>query len=432
MRMPGDFIGQWRVERTLGAGAMGVVYAAREPSTGRRAAIKVLHPRDYVASAESTDWLRHEAAALGRLRHPGIVEVYGVGETEDGLHFMAMELIEGTTLAGWLAQRPRPWSKIAAVMRDVADAVAAAHDAGLVHGDLKPDNIMVDAHGRVRVMDFGLAEALGPGVEEAAIDLDASTDDLDAETTRRNSSSPRGTPAYMAPERLCGGRSDTRTDQYSLAVTFYEALFGRRPFRGRSPAELYFRATRPVLRMMPTERKVPSWLHAIVARALASDPKHRFASLHRMVVALDARLCRRRIRQASWAGAIAAAVLVGLFTVPGIAAIRCPSRSLVVSSWTAAAATEAEGGVREAGVPVDGASRVRAEIDRRAAALEAARDETCRPDHDASDRDARRRRVECIRNAQAELETAIGTVRREPALATTVLAQPDGLECLRQ
>jgi serine/threonine protein kinase len=318
MRMPGDAIGQWHVQRTLGAGAMGVVYSARERDTGAQAAIKVLHPRGYETDTDADDWLQHEATALARLSHPGIVQVYGVGETE-GLRFMAMELVEGTTLAGWLSARRRSWVEIATVLRDVADAVSAAHEAGLVHGDLKPDNIMVDTRGRARVMDFGLAEALGPSVERT-VALDDSSDELDAEATRRDVSSPRGTPAYMAPERLCGGRGDTRTDQFSLAVTFYEALFGRRPFRGRTPAELYFRATRPVLRLAPADHSVPPWLHGIVTRGLACDPERRFADLRAMVRALDQHLSQRRRRRWSVVSAAAAVLVAAGLLLPSLAA----------------------------------------------------------------------------------------------------------------
>lgn len=315
MRMPGERLGPWIVQRTLGAGAMGVVYAARDDATGRRAAIKVLHPRGYTRPSEADPrrWLEREATALARLSHPAIVGVQGVGEV-DGLCFMVMELVEGRTLAAWLTERRRAWPEVARAMRDVASAVAAAHEAGLVHGDIKPDNIMVSRGGYARVMDFGLAEAMGTSIFEP--DGAEETHDDDAEpdpaTTRRLASSARGTPAYMAPERLCGEPGDAATDQFSLCVTFYEALYGQRPFRGRTPAELYFRATRPFLRVAPEHARVPAWLHAIVARGLSRDPRQRWPGMHAMVRALDRGLMRRRLRHASILGAAIAAAVLGL------------------------------------------------------------------------------------------------------------------------
>jgi serine/threonine protein kinase len=324
MRMPGERLGPWIVARTLGAGAMGVVYEVRHATSRERAAVKVLHPRGYTeaASADPRRWLHQEAAALGRLSHPGIVDVRGVGEV-DGLCFMVMELVEGSTLGAWLGQRRRGWPEVARVMRDVAAAVATAHAAGLVHGDIKPDNVMVTRSGNVRVMDFGLAEAMGTSIferthEEHTQD-DADEEELEAGSTRRVPSSPRGTPAYMAPERLSGRPGDPATDQFSLCVTFYEALYGERPFRGRTPAELYFRATRPFLRVAPEHARVPGWLHAIVARGLAREPAQRWPGLHPMVRAIERGLVRRRIRHASMVGAAIAAAVIGSIAAPAVA-----------------------------------------------------------------------------------------------------------------
>jgi eukaryotic-like serine/threonine-protein kinase len=321
MRMPGERLGPWIVQRTLGAGAMGVVYAVRHAGSGRRAAVKVLHPRGYThATTDPRDWLRKEAAALGRLSHPGIVDVQGIGEV-DGLCFMVMELVEGSTLAAWLAHRRRTWPQVARVMRDVAAAIAAAHAAGLVHGDIKPDNIMITRRGSVRVMDFGLAEAMGTSIFESTAE-EATQDDepeLEHAATRRHATVPRGTPAYMAPERLSGEPGDPATDQFSLCVTFYEALYGQRPFRGRTPAELYFRATRPFLRVAPAGARVPAWLHAIVARGLSKDPTQRWTSLHALVGALDRRMLRRRFRNATLVAAAIAAAVVGSIAAPAVA-----------------------------------------------------------------------------------------------------------------
>jgi tRNA A-37 threonylcarbamoyl transferase component Bud32 len=399
--MPGDRVGRWRVEHTLGIGAMGIVYACRDPETSRRAAIKVLHPRPYDGEdTDSAGWLRHEARALARLSHPGIVGVQGVGEI-DGLPFMAMELIEGTTLGGWLQTRKRAPHQIARIFRDVADAVAAAHDASLVHGDLKPDNIMVDVTGRVRVMDFGLAEALG-GSRPAPIDLEDSSDDLDAEATRRTASTPRGTPAYMAPERLSGAAGDPATDQFSLCVTFYEALYGQRPFSGRTPAQLYFRATRPVLCVAPPDKDVPAWLHAIVTRGLAVDPHHRWTDLRRLVRALDAGLRRRCVRRWSGFGAIAAIALVGLGSASTIAATPCAPAPARVESWSPMHAAAAERSMHAAGVEPGVAARARAVLESEVTATRTLRADACRR----------------VRRSEDDADARIQLHRREAALAS--------------
>ena len=161
----GEHVGPYRVERTIGAGAMGVVYAAADPVTGRRVAVKLMHPRGYYARQSSaasrrTDaWLRNEARALARLSHPNVVRVYGIG-SERGRPYMAMELIEGQTLAAWLAQDAHGWEKTLQVCVEAAHGLAAAHRAGVLHGDFKPDNVMVARDGRVLVMDFGLSRSM--------------------------------------------------------------------------------------------------------------------------------------------------------------------------------------------------------------------------------------------------------------------------------
>lgn len=172
----GEHIGPYRVERTIGSGAMGAVYAAIEPTTGRRLAVKLMHQRGYYAregsalSRRTDAWLRNEARALSRLSHPNVVQVYGVG-TEGGQPYMAMELVEGRTLAAWLAEADHGWEATLHVCIAAARGLAAAHRAGVMHGDFKPDNVMVASDGRVLVMDFGLARSMS---SEARADTETS------------------------------------------------------------------------------------------------------------------------------------------------------------------------------------------------------------------------------------------------------------------
>ena len=154
-------LGRYAVGRRLGAGAMGVVYEAEDPHLRRKVALKVLHPdlRSTQAS-RGHQRLRREARSIGRVNHPNVVEVYDVGEA-DGRVYIAMELVDGSSLDTWLMQEPRDWSEVLAVFIGAGRGLVAAHQSGVIHRDFKPSNVSIDASGRVRVLDFGLAKAEG-------------------------------------------------------------------------------------------------------------------------------------------------------------------------------------------------------------------------------------------------------------------------------
>ncbi len=274
---PGDYLGPYLVEGTLGAGAMGVVYRAIDPERGDRVAVKLLHRWHVSPGGVDEDWLLNEAGALARLSHPNVVSVLGVG-TFDDRPFLAMELVEGVTLSQWLDQA-RQWWQVVPVIRDAARGLAAVHDAGLVHGDFKPDNLMVGFDGRARVMDFGLARsAVGP---------DAAVGQISVDRTGVSRHRPIGTPAYMAPEQLAGRRAEPRSDQFACCVTLYEALYGERPFTGRTPAELAYHVMRGERRPLPPGIEVPAWLHHITTRGLALVGAARWPSMAALADALE-------------------------------------------------------------------------------------------------------------------------------------------------
>jgi predicted Ser/Thr protein kinase len=239
-------LGRFQVERVLGAGAMGVVYAARDPQLHRAVALKVLHAD---APVPEGDVLR-EARTLARLSHPNVITVYDA-ELYDGRVVIAMELVEGPTLRRWLGGGARRWGEVRDVFLQAGRGLAAAHAAGLVHRDFKPDNVLVGDDGRVRVTDFGLARA----------------DDAPAR--------PRqlvGTPAYMAPEQLAGGAVDARADLYAFCLALTEALGGGRRRavpRGRGLPRAARRALERGLRRAPDER--PQTMAALLAE-LARGP----------------------------------------------------------------------------------------------------------------------------------------------------------------
>jgi tetratricopeptide (TPR) repeat protein len=242
---PGDCVDRYVIRRRVGTGAMGVVYAAFDPQLDREVALKILD--------HSPPGLG-EARAMAQIAHPNIVPVFDAG-THDGHGFVAMELVRGTTLARWLRDG-QPQEEILARFREAAAGLAAVHARGLLHGDFKPENVLVGDDGRARVADFGLAQPVG-------------------------ASAASGTPAYMAPERIAGRTADARADQFSFCVALFEALCGHRPdaTRPRAPSSL------------------PRRVRQVVERGLASDPDQRFASMDELATAL-ARIARPRYRLA--------------------------------------------------------------------------------------------------------------------------------------
>jgi serine/threonine protein kinase len=245
-------VGRFRLERRIGAGALGVVYAADDPQLQRTVAIKRLHTGDDRAR------LLREARAMARLAHPNVVTVHEVGEDDDGV-YIVMELVRGATLREWLRAR-RSWSRVLDVFVDAGRGLAAAHEAGLVHRDFKPDNVLVGDDGRTRVTDFGIARA---------------SDD--------RTLSSEGTPAYMPPEQRRGEPTTPAADQFSFCVALYEALYGCRPFEGD--------ATDPIA---PPASEVPSLLWPALRRGLAHDPDDRWPNMSSLLAELRPAPSQRR------------------------------------------------------------------------------------------------------------------------------------------
>ncbi|WP_434421646.1 serine/threonine-protein kinase [Nannocystis pusilla] len=203
-------IGRFVVLRELGAGAMGVVYAAYDAKLDRRLAIKVLSDKYPGEHELGTSRLEREAQALARLSHPNVVQIYEVGPIEGGI-YIAMELVHGRTLREWLADAPRDWRAVLAVFMQVGAGLQAAHASGVVHRDIKPDNIVVGADGRARVLDFSLAAPIDRQAE-----LDALGDMRVSSPLLTQDGGFVGTPAYMSPEQFLGTPTDARSDQFQL------------------------------------------------------------------------------------------------------------------------------------------------------------------------------------------------------------------------
>ena len=221
---PGSRVDRYQILGAVGRGGMGEVYAAYHPDLDRKIALKVVHEAG-AESAERRARLLREARAIARLSHPNVVVVHDAG-TVDGRVYIAMEFVEGETVDAWLRAGSRGWREVVDVFIAAARGLAAAHAAGIVHRDFKPQNVMIGRDGTVRVMDFGLARlaeeppdcpdvgATGPATRPRDGDEDGRA---------------VGTPAYMAPEQFRGEAIDARADQFSFCVALHEALFGIRP-----------------------------------------------------------------------------------------------------------------------------------------------------------------------------------------------------------
>jgi tetratricopeptide (TPR) repeat protein len=304
---PGARVGRYVLGERLGAGGMGIVYAAHDPKLDRSVALKLLRP-DASGDSEAHRQLLREAQTLARLAHPNVVNVHDIGEVE-GRIYVDMELVKGGTLGRWLAQGGHTWKQVLEVFVQAGRGLAAAHALGIVHRDFKPDNVLVGDDGRVRVADFGIAllgpqphpasqpggphpaaaAAVGPSAREVSGNANTPQPVVfsppGADGGRARAVGWTGTPAYMAPEQRRDGTADARSDQYSFAMALREAVTGR--------------ADKP-----------PSWLLQAVERALSDEPAQRFASMEALVDALESEPRRRGRRRRSISMAIGAAALL--------------------------------------------------------------------------------------------------------------------------
>jgi serine/threonine protein kinase len=269
-------IGRFAVLRKVGEGGMGAVYAAFDERLARRVAIKLLHATDHGR-------LLREAQALARLSHPNVVQVYEIGEAH-GHVFVAMEYVEGPTLAAWRAAAPRDAAAILSVFLQAGEGLHAAHLSGLVHRDFKPGNVIVGDDGRARVLDFGLARAGDSMTDGAVPSLADRVDSLGDPLTRTGA--VLGTPAYMSPEQHAALPVDARSDQFGFCAALFEALYGERPFPGDTLPELTRHLFAGDLRVVRPRHDVPDAVHAAIVRGLAADPAARWPSMQELLQVL--------------------------------------------------------------------------------------------------------------------------------------------------
>ena len=393
--------GRYRLLEVVGGGAMGEVYRAYDPELGRDVAIKLVRPGGSKAQ------LLREAQAMARLAHPNVIRVYDVGTAGDRV-FLAMELVRGRTLRAWFADAPRSWRAIVGVVREAGGGLAAAHAAGLVHGDFKPDNVLVADDGRVLVTDFGLAR-----MQAAAPATDRAEEAIPLDHTRTGAFA--GTPAYMAPEQLAtadGAAPPTAaTDQFALCVTLYEALYGRRPFTGSDLGSLRAALASGELDVS-ARRGVPGRVVRILRRGLARDPRDRYPALGPLLADLGAALSRRTLWVASGAAVVAGAVATTLAIAGGGGGPQCGrGAELLAGVWDEGMRARIERAFRATDVPYAATSlaSVTGLLDRYRATWIAAHTETCEATHVRGEQSAALLdlRMQCLRRRRDDAAAVI-------------------------
>lgn len=276
--LAGQRIGAFEIVSLLGAGGMGEVYQARDTKLGRTVALKIL-AADVAADQERMRRFLQEARAAAALNHPNVATIYEVGESE-GRRFIAMEYVEGETLAARIGGGPLECAEIVEIAVQVADALEAAHEKGITHRDIKPSNVMINSRGQVKVLDFGLAKMSKPSSLTQSSDV---TTQLQTEI-----GVVMGTIHYMSPEQALGRELDHRTDLFSLGVVLYEMTAGRLPFSGTTATEIIDR----ILHSQPDavsrfNYSVPDELERIIGKCLEKDPERRYQSARELRVDLE-------------------------------------------------------------------------------------------------------------------------------------------------
>ena len=435
----GASVGRYVVTGELGVGGMGVVFAAYDPELDRKVALKLLSTRGEGSGGAGAARLLREAQALARLSHPNVVAIHDVG-TIGAQVWLAMEYVDGVTMRTWLAERRPRWRQALEMMLAAGQGIAAAHAAGLVHRDLKPDNIMVGRDGRIRVMDFGLARTAGePSAEhEETLRVVSRHDALEARVTEIGT--VVGTPGYMAPEQWRGDEADGRADQFAFCVTLWEAIHGERPFAGKEHREVAQAVFLGQIREPPLEARTPRWLVRVLVRGMAVERARRYPSMEALLAAL--------VRGQTAAGRRRVALVVGALAVAGLAL------ALAWSGWRASEAARREGACEAAGAEIaalwgeDAAAalarqltstgetyaatsvqRMMPWLDQWARGWSAARTQVCREAEVLGVRDARSLRgaVICLEERREDLAALIGVIGEDPraALPRAVSAAAD-------
>ncbi len=386
---PGTAVERYIVLKKLGQGGMGVVYLAIDPELDRRVAIKLVHAGPAGSdddSREARARMLREAQAMAKLSHPNVATIFDVGAFGDEV-FLAMEYVSGVTLRAWLDEAPRTAREIIAVFVQAGRGLAAAHASGILHRDFKPDNVMVDAEGRARVLDFGLARVQGTieaptTIRERAPNRSGSpAPSLSVSDRLTRSGALMGTPAYMPPEVLEGEVMDARGDQFSFCVSMWEALYRERPYSASDVVGLVKALTRGE-RTDPRDRRgVPRGVHTVISRGLSHRADARYPQMGDLLDALERASAAPRRRAA--AGLAVVAAVAALAIAWNGRAARPPlcagAEQEVGEAWSDPDRAAVAAGFAASGNPRQAATwdRVRALLDAYAAGWARMRRESC-------------------------------------------------------
>jgi tetratricopeptide (TPR) repeat protein/predicted Ser/Thr protein kinase len=434
---PGSRVGRYEILERVGAGGMGVVYAGHDPELQRRVAIKMLRPRtgEGPGSAGRTRLLR-EAQAMAKLSHPNVVAVYDVGLHADRV-YVAMEFVDGRTITRWVKEAPRSVAEIVDVFLAAGRGLAAAHEAGFVHRDFKPDNVLVDRTGRVLVMDFGLARATGPNntTTYETRDLgglpDFGGDILSSPLT--HDGTVVGTPAYMSPEQHMGRAPDAASDQYAYCVSLFEALAGQRPFTGENLRDLALAKTgRAIVR----SEAMSEPLRRVLVRGLDPNARARWPSMDALLEVLRT-VARPRPRMGG--ALVGGAVALGLGGV-GLAAAwpagedeaLCDDDKLA-GVWDDDRKSAVHDAIEATGVAYAGQtwSRVEQRLDEHAERWRHEYAQACAAMASRDDASTVDLRMSCLEQRRAELRATVDLLAEVDATAVQhAVAQASGLSAI--
>ena len=299
----GTLVDRYAIEGRLGSGSMGVVYSGRDTRLGRRVAIKLLraHP-DSQIFRELCQRLVREARAMASVSHPNLVAIHDIG-TFEGRDYIVMDYVDGCTLRDWVARESRPWTERFDVLVAAGRGLAAAHAAGIVHRDFKPDNVLVSRDGRAQVGDFGLARGIAglPAIPRTVDAQSAILLNVPVVEPITRLGAALGTPLYMAPELHLGQVADASSDQFAFSVTTWEVLFDRHPFVGRTVLELATAVQLGDIVEPLDPVSTPRSLLPILRRGLMAQRDERWSSMIELLRALEREAARVR---RGWFGAL--------------------------------------------------------------------------------------------------------------------------------
>ncbi|WP_177326003.1 serine/threonine-protein kinase [Nannocystis exedens] len=405
-------LGRYVVGERIGAGGMGVVYAGLDPELGRKVAIKLVRPDRVGVGSSGRERLLREAQAMARISSPHAVTVYEAGTWGEQV-FVVMEFVAGTTLTQWLGEAPRGFGEVVEVFLQAGRGLRAAHQAGLIHRDFKPDNVLVGEDGRARVADFGLAhaaaEAVASSMSRGTLLQGHALGGISTATGALVGSLP-----YMSPEQHRGEPASARSDQFSFCVALWEALQGQRPFVGATAEELRARVLAGAIAPSPEGARAPASLRRILVRGLQVDPARRWPDMAALLAALE-RAGRRRGRSvALWAGSAALlAGAIGSWRGEHVHEDLCKDAgSEVAAVWGEGRRSAVRQAFLATGRPeaVEAWSQVAARLDAYAGEWAEAREEACRAANEAEGTGAKEQvhlELACLDRGLGELRALV-------------------------